>query len=113
VIALGVVGSLLITPYLHVCDLCLLVSAGWMVWVERPTAPWRAPLVASWLAASPFVDLNVWRPTQDRWPLLELAWLVALAAASLAIRPIFTRRDRPIESPDSENKKTADIPSVM
>ena|ERR1700730_4759046 len=102
VIALGVVGSLLTTPYLHVCDLCLLVSAGWMVWVDRPTAPWRAPLLASWLAASPFVDLNVWRPTQDRWPLLELAWLVALVAAPLAIRSVLTRRDRPIGGPDSE-----------
>lgn len=113
VIALGVVGSLLITPYLHVCDLCLLVSAGWMVWVEHSTAPWRAPLVASWLAASPFVDLSVWRPTQDRWPLLELVWLAALVAAPLAIGSFFTRRDRPIESLDGENKKTVDIPSAM
>jgi hypothetical protein len=112
VIALGVFGSLLITPYLHVCDLCLLAAGGWMLWQEHPAPAWRAPLAASWLAASPFVDLSVWRPTQNRWPLLELVWLVALAAASLSLRPSLMRLDRPMEVLDSENGKTADIPSL-
>jgi hypothetical protein len=83
VIALGVLGSLLATPYLHVCDLCLLAAAGWIVWEERPTWIWRAPLAATWLIASPFVDVSGLGPTQNRWPLFELAWLVAVVAIAL------------------------------
>ncbi len=80
--ALGVLASLLITPYLHLCDLCLLPAAGWIVWEERPAMIWRAPLAASWVVASPFVDISGLGPTQNRWPLLELFWLIALVAAA-------------------------------
>jgi hypothetical protein len=75
-IALGVVSSLLITPYIHLADLALLAAVGWILWVERPQFPWRLLLAASWLVASPIVDLLGLGPTQNRWPLLELAWLV-------------------------------------
>jgi glycosyl transferase family 87 len=82
VMALGVLASLLVTPYLHVCDLCLLAAAGWIVWEERPTLMWRVPLAASWVIASPFVDISGLGPTQNRWPLLELLWLAALLATA-------------------------------
>ncbi len=46
VIPIAIIGSLLVSPYLHGSDLCLLAAAGWMVWEERPTWAWRLPLVA-------------------------------------------------------------------
>jgi hypothetical protein len=82
VMVLGTLASLLVTPYLHVCDLCLLAAAGWILWEERPALVWRVLLAASWVIASPFVDISGLGPTQNRWPLFELLWLVALVATA-------------------------------
>jgi hypothetical protein len=81
VIVVGVIGSLLVTPYLHASDLTLFAVAGWILWAERPTLMWRAPLAASWLIASPFVSGPL-RPAQTRWPLLELTWLLVLVVVA-------------------------------
>jgi len=78
VIAAGLLGSLLAAPYLHGSDLCLLGAAAWMVWEERPALAWRAPLVAGWLVASPFVQFGGLALNLNRWPLLELVLLAAL-----------------------------------
>ncbi len=80
-IALGTLGSLLVTPYLHLSDLTLVAAAGWMVWHERPAILWRVPLAASWILVDPLVATRL-TPTQNRWPLFELAWLMVLAANS-------------------------------
>lgn len=77
-IAVGTLGSLLVAPYLHGSDLCLLSAAAWIVWEERRTLAWRIPLVAGWIAASPFVTAINMGPTLQRWPLIELALLVAI-----------------------------------
>jgi len=81
VIVLGLMGSLLITPYIHLADLCLLAAAGWIAWQERAYLSWRLPLATSWFLASPFVDISGLAPRQNRWPLLEIAWLIALGVA--------------------------------
>jgi len=81
VIVLGVIGSLLITPYIHLADLCLLAAAGWIAWRERARLSWRLLLAASWFVASPLVDISGLAPRQNRWPLLEIGWLVALLVA--------------------------------
>ncbi len=81
VIVLGVIGSLLITPYIHLADLCLLAAAGWIAWHERAHLSWRLPLAASWFVASPLVDVSGLAPRQNRWPLLEIGWLIALLVA--------------------------------
>lgn len=78
VIAAGILGSLLATPYLHASDLCLLAAAGWIVWEECPSPAWRIPLAAGWLAASPFAGLTNLAPTLSRWALVELVLLAAL-----------------------------------
>ncbi|HEX7262610.1 MAG TPA: glycosyltransferase family 87 protein [Candidatus Dormibacteraeota bacterium] len=78
VIAAGTLGSLLVAPYLHGSDLCLLGVAAWLVWEERPALVWRLPIAAGWLVASPFVFLSTVGPNLDRWPLIELALLAAL-----------------------------------
>ena len=78
VIAAGTLGSLLVAPYLHGSDLCLLGVAAWLVWEERPALVWRLPIAAGWLIASPFVFLSTVGPNLDRWPLIELALLAAL-----------------------------------
>jgi Glycosyltransferase family 87 len=78
VIAAGTLGSLLVAPYLHGSDLCLLGSSAWLVWEERPSLAWRLPIAAGWIIASPFVFLSTVGPNLDRWPLIELALLAAL-----------------------------------
>ena len=78
VVPLAVVGSLLVSPYLHGSDLCVLAAAGWMIWEERPTLVWRGLLAAGWLAASPFLYLSGYSPHLTQWPWLELAIFVGL-----------------------------------
>lgn len=77
-VVVGIIGSLVIAPYLHGSDMCLLAVAGWMVWEDRPTMAWRIPLAAAWVLASPFLYVIGRSLPLYRWPLLELALLVAL-----------------------------------
>ena len=44
VVPLAIVGSLLVSPYLHGSDLCLLAAAGWMIWEAQPKIAWRTLL---------------------------------------------------------------------
>jgi hypothetical protein len=39
-------------------------------------------LAASWFVASPLVDISGLAPKQNRWPLLEIGWLIALVVAA-------------------------------
>lgn len=82
VVPLAIVGSLVISPYLHASDLCMLAAAGWMVWEERPTLAWRVPLAAVWVLASPYLYLRGVSPTLRQWPWVELALLLALLVAA-------------------------------
>jgi len=97
VIPVAVVGSLLISPYLHASDLCLLAAAAWIVWEERPTVAWRAALGAGWVLASPYLWFTTHSPGLARWPLLELVLLVALGL--LAWRPLTGRADLRTRAP--------------
>jgi hypothetical protein len=93
VIAVGILGSLLATPYLHASDLILLVVAAWIVWQERPEIAWRIGLAAGWVLASPlvqyggigFLNPRVLDPRLDQWPLLELLFLGGMAAVAWSI----------------------------
>jgi alpha-1,2-mannosyltransferase len=78
VIAAGTLGSLLVAPYLHGSDLCLLGAAAWMVWEARPALTWRIPIAAGWVIASPFVASSPLSLGLNRWPLVELLLLGAL-----------------------------------
>jgi hypothetical protein len=78
VIAVGTLGSLLVAPYLHGSDLCLLGAAAWIVWQERPGLAWRVPLTAGWIVASPFIASTGIALNLNRWPLVELVLLAAL-----------------------------------
>lgn len=82
VMPIGIVGSLIVSPYLHASDLCLLAAAAWMVWEERATLPWRAALAAGWVMASPFLLLTRTGPALNRWPLIECLLLLALVVAA-------------------------------
>lgn len=77
-VPLAITCSLLVSPYLHASDLCLLAVAGWMVWEERREAAWKVGLAAAWLLASPFLYVQGLAPGLTRWPLLELLFLGAL-----------------------------------
>jgi hypothetical protein len=89
VLPLAIVGSLIISPYLHGSDLCVLSAAAWMVWEERAVLSWRLPLAAGWLLASPYMYLRGAGPQLQQWPLLEIALLVAMVLA--AWWPLTTR----------------------
>ena len=82
VIPIAIVGSLVVSPYLHPSDLSLLAVAGWMVWEERPVLILRVPLAAAWVVASPYL----YRPGHsihlNQWPWVELALLLTLLVAA-------------------------------
>ncbi len=82
VLPLAVVGSLVISPYLHASDLCMLAAAGFMVWETRPVLSWRALIGAGWLLASPFLYLEGYSPHLKQWPWFEFALLAAFAIAA-------------------------------
>lgn len=82
VIPLAIIGSLLVAPYLHASDLCMLAAAGWMVWEERPAWSWRAPLAVVWVLASPFLYLKGVSPHLRQWPWFEIALLLLLLIAA-------------------------------
>ena len=79
---LAIVGSLVISPYLHASDLCMLAGAGFMVWETRPVVRWRALLVAGWLLASPFLYLKGYTPHLTQWPWFEYVLLAAFVVAA-------------------------------
>jgi hypothetical protein len=82
VMPIAIVGSLLISPYLHASDLALLAAAGFMAWEEQTAIVWRAPLVAVWVAASPFLyDLGR-GPHLKQWPWFEIMLLAVLLLAA-------------------------------
>jgi hypothetical protein len=97
VVAIGVVGSLIVSPYLHASDLCLLSAAAWMVWEERNAVPWRVALAAGWIVASPFLFLTGTGPSLNRWPLFELLLLLAVVVA--AWRPLTGTADLRTRAP--------------
>jgi hypothetical protein len=96
-VPLALVGSLLIAPYLHASDLCVLAAAAWMTWEERPAPAWRIPLAGAWLLATPFFLLGGLTPKLDRWPFFELVLLVALVAS--AWWPLTARADLRTRAP--------------
>ena len=83
VMPLATVGSLLVSPYLHGSDLCLLAAAGWMIWEERPAIAWRGLLAGAWLLASPFLYLRGYSPHLTQWPWLEFVIFGGLMLAAL------------------------------
>ena len=91
VVPLAAIGSLLVAPYLHASDLCVLSAAAWMLWEERPAPAWRALLAAGWLIASPFLFLLQAGPRLSQWPLLEM--VLFLAVCAVAIGPLTARAD--------------------
>lgn len=91
VLPLAIVGSLLVSPYLHGSDLVLLVAAAWMVWEERESIPWRGLLIIAWISASPFLYLRGDSPHLRQWPWLEIAIFVGLLLTALV--PLTTWAD--------------------
>jgi hypothetical protein len=82
VMPVAILGSLLVSPYLHASDLCILAAAGFMAWEEKTALAWRAPLVAVWVAASPYLyDLGI-GPHLKQWPWFEIMLLVVLLLAA-------------------------------
>ena len=78
VLVAGILGSLIVVPYLHASDFCLLVVAALIVWEERPVLAWRLPIAAGWLLTSPYLILIRLGPPLERWPLAELAFLIGI-----------------------------------
>ncbi len=83
VIAVGAIGSLLVVPYLHASDLCLFSVAAWIVWEERTSMRWRAPIAAGWLVSTPYVNSTPLALRLNRWTLFEVGLLIALAVVAV------------------------------
>jgi hypothetical protein len=83
VIPLAIIGSLLVSPYLHGADLCMLAAAGWMMWEERQTTAWRVLLAGAWFLASPFLYLRGDSPQLTQWPWLEFALFAGLLLVAI------------------------------
>jgi hypothetical protein len=79
VVAAGSVGSLLVVPYLHGSDLCLFSAAAWIVWEEMTGWGWRAPIALGWLVSVPYVNSTSVAIRLNRWTIVEIALLSALA----------------------------------
>jgi hypothetical protein len=77
-IAVGTLASLLVVPYIHGSDLCLLSVVGLILWEDCRQRPWRVTLFALWLAAAQFLPIVGRGPGLSRWPLVELALVTAL-----------------------------------
>ena len=97
VLPIAVVGSLIISPYLHASDLCLLSVAAWMVWEERTAPAWRVSLAVGWVLASPFLLPLRLSPSLNSWPWLEYALLLALVV--VAWRPLTGAADLRTRAP--------------
>ncbi len=97
VVPVGIVGSLLVSPYLHDSDLCILSAAAWILWEERPAPAWRAALALGWVVASPFLFLTGLSLSLNRWPLLEFILLAALVV--VAWRPLTGAADLRTRAP--------------
>ncbi|HVS50295.1 MAG TPA: glycosyltransferase family 87 protein [Candidatus Dormibacteraeota bacterium] len=97
VVPVGVIGSLIVSPYLHGSDLCLLAASSWMIWEERPVLAWRAPLAVGWILASPFLYQTGLTPNLNRWPWLEFLLLLALVV--VAWRPFTATADLRTRAP--------------
>jgi hypothetical protein len=87
VLAAGILGSLIAVPYLHASDFCLLAVAAVIVWEERPVVAWRVPLAAGWLLTGPYAGLVGFGLPLQRWPLLELAFLIGICAIAWRVKP--------------------------
>jgi hypothetical protein len=82
VVPLAIIASLIVSPYLHASDLCMLAAAGWMVWEEKPVLSLRIPLAAVWVLASPYLFVGGYGPHLKQWPWFELALLLVLLIAA-------------------------------
>jgi len=80
----AIVGSLLVSPYLHTSDLCLFTVAGWMAWHEWTSAGARAPLAVIWMVSAPLTWFVPKWPAVNRWPLIEVAVVLAMAVSAVA-----------------------------
>ena len=87
VIVAGILGSLIAVPYLHASDFCLLAVAAVIVWEERPAIAWRGPVAAGWLLTSPYLGLVGFGLPLQRWPLVELAFLVGICVIAWRVKP--------------------------
>jgi len=87
VLVTGILGSLIAVPYLHASDLCLLAVASVIVWDERPVKAWRVPVAVGWLLTGPYVGWVGFGLPLQRWPLVELAFLVGICVIAWRVKP--------------------------
>ena len=74
--SVGIVGSLLASPYLHLYDFMWLFPAGWLLVAAFPSLKTIVPLLGAYL----FVLFSAPASHAARWVLLcECAWVVVLA----------------------------------
>jgi hypothetical protein len=88
-IVAGLVGSLLVTPYVHIQDLTVLFAAAWLYLRVNPPRLARMVLVVGYLAILPSVRYRVLEGMEPGIAILALVWLLLIAW------PLDLRRARP------------------
>jgi hypothetical protein len=88
-IVAGLVGSLLVTPYVHIQDLTVLFAAAWLYLRLNPPRLARMVLVVGYLAILPSVRYRVLEGMEPGIAILALVWLLLMAW------PLDLRRARP------------------
>ena len=92
-LAAGLIGSVLVTPFIHLDDLMVLVLAGWLT-LRRRLAPAYSWLLAAGAAVAVLLDVD--RLRHYGWLIVafEVVWLVTLAALP-PFRRLRTTRPEP------------------
>ena len=85
----GLVGSLLVTPYVHIYDLTVLFAAAWLYLRMNPPRLGRMVLVVGYLVMLPTVVYRVLEGLEPGVALLSMVWLLLIAW------PLDLRRTRP------------------
>ena len=61
----------------------LLTVAGWMAWHEWTSAAARVPLAIVWTVSAPLTWFVLKWPAVNRWPLVEMALVLAMWVSAL------------------------------
>lgn len=89
----GLVGSLLVTPYVHMPDLTVLFAAAWLYLRMNPPRLPRMVLVVGYVAMLPSVLYRGLQGMEPGMAILAMVWLILIAW------PLDLRRANPVSRP--------------
>jgi len=93
-IAIGLIGSLLVTPYIHWEDLTAAVVAAWLYWRTSPPLRGRIMIAGGYLAMAPTILLGgSMAGLEAVFVFVEVAWLLVIVWSPA--RPVSVAQAQP------------------